>query len=264
MSNNNNDILFYEIKNKIAYITLNRPDMAHAFNWELMNAFYDALKKADADDKVKCVLIQSTGDRAFSSGIDIKATTPDDQEYIEKMRRIGREINQYILLMKKPTICKVQGSAIGFGFEVVMACDLKIFADKPFEEMKFRMPEIAISIYPQTGATILPLLTFGLTYAKNILLTADYFGLEDLKKFNIPTRIFPPDKLDVETRKFLRTFSKRDYSFSFLIKASLNIMYNKWIKRWFDLEDECGKLAYSKKSMGELDEIIKELYKKYP
>ena len=258
------DILIYEVKRKVAYLTLNRPDMAHSFNWELMSALYEALKKADEDESVKCILLQSTGDRVFSAGIDIKATTPDDVEYLTKMRQIGRDINQYILLMKKPVICKVQGTAIGYGMELIMACDLRIFADKPIEEMKFRMPEIAIAIYPQTGATILPLLAFGLSYAKQILFTSDEFGLEELKNMNFPTRVFPPDRLDVETRKFLRTFTKRNYAFSFLIKSSLNIMHNKMIKRWFDLEDECGKVAYEKRSMKELDEYIKKLYERYP
>ncbi|HUW90139.1 MAG TPA: hypothetical protein VMV43_06415, partial [Candidatus Nanopelagicaceae bacterium] len=128
----------------------------------------------------------------------------------------------------------------------------------------FRMPEIAISIYPQTGATILPLLAFGLSYTKNILFTADEFGLDDLKKFNFPTRIFPLDKLEIETKKFVRTFSKRMDSFMFLIKSSLNIMNTKYIERWYDLEDECGKIAYDKKTMKELDEYIKNLYSKYP
>ncbi|MBD3337946.1 MAG: hypothetical protein GF353_02480, partial [Candidatus Lokiarchaeota archaeon] len=218
------EILFYEVKRNYATITLNRPEIAHSFNWELMSALWEALNKADENEKIKFLLLQSTGDRAFSAGIDIKATTPDDVDYLTKMRKIGRDINQKIVLMKKPVICKVQGSAIGYGLELIMACDLKIFADKPFSEMKFRMPEIAIAIYPQTGATILPLLAFGLNYAKKILLTSDEFGLDELKKLNFPTRVFPPDKLEVETKKFLRTFSKRTESFMYLIKSSLTLM----------------------------------------
>ncbi|MGV9203951.1 MAG: enoyl-CoA hydratase/isomerase family protein, partial [Promethearchaeia archaeon] len=147
---------------------------------------------------------------------------------------------------------------------VLMACDLKMFADKPKDEMKFRMPEIAISIYPQTGATILPLLSFGFNYAKRLLLTADHFGLEDLKNMNFPTRVFPPDRLEIETKKFLRTFTKRSASFSFLIKSSLTLMHNKLIERWYDLEDECGNASYQKMSMQELQDFIDDLFEKYP
>jgi len=262
MSNKN--ILLYDVKAKVATIVLNRLEVRHSFNWELMKAFYESLEKADKDENVKVILLKSTGENVFSAGIDIKATTPDDVEYLGKMREIGRKITQYMLLIKKPIIAQVQGSAIGYGMELLMACDLRIFADKPIEEMFFRMPEIAISIYPQTGATILPLLAFGLNYAKYLLLTGDKIGLEDLKNLNFPTLIVTPDKLDIETKKFIRTFSKRDFSFTFLIKSTLTLMNNKMIERWYDLEDECGKVAYEKKTMGELDEYIKDLFKRYP
>ncbi len=259
-----NEILLYEVSGRVAWITLNRPNMAHSFNWDLMSAFYEALVKADNDEGVKCIVIKSTGNRSFSSGIDIKATNPDDVEYLKKMREYGRKVTETMLLMKKPIIAQVQGTAIGFGMEILLACDLRLFADRPKDQMFFRMPEIAIAIYPQTGATILPLLAFGLTYAKSILLTADELSLEDLKKTNFCTRIFPSDSLDIETKKFVRTFSKRDHAFSFLIKSTLTIMNKKFIERCYDLEDEAGKVAYEKKTMKELDDIIKDLYKRFP
>ncbi|MFO8019693.1 MAG: enoyl-CoA hydratase/isomerase family protein [Promethearchaeia archaeon] len=260
-----NEILLFKIKRRVAYLTINRPDSAHAFNLTLMKKFYQALKRADESEKVKCILVKSTGNRTFSAGIDIRNMPEKNQEeYMNKMREFGRKITQYMLLMKKPIIAQVQGSAIGFGMEVIMACDLKMFADKPLDQMKFRMPEIAISIYPQTGATILPLLSFGLNFAKRILLTSDEFGLEELKNMNFPTRVFPPERLEIETKKFLRTFTKRSESFSFLIKSSLTIMNNKLIKRWYDLEDECGETSYKKLSMQELEEFINGLFEKYP
>ncbi len=260
---NEQDIVIYEVKGSVAYIVLNRPKFAHAFNLELMKALYENLVKADKDEKVKCILLKSTGDKVFSAGIDIKTTSPEDKEGLNELKEYGRKITQYMLLMKKPIVVQVQGSAIGFGMELIMASDLRIFADKPIDEMFFRMPEIAISIYPQTGATILPLLSFGLTYAKNILFTADKFGLEELKNLNFPTRIFPPADLEKETRKFLRTFSKRMASFMFLIKSSLLIMNNKLINNAYDLEDECGNFAYLKKNQEEFEKFIQNLREKY-
>lgn len=258
------DLVLYEASRKVATITLNRPEVAHAFNWDLMKGLYDQLIMADKDDKVKCIVLKSSGDGAFSSGIDIKAATPDDTNYLLKMREYGRKVTESMLLMKKPIISIIQGTAIGFGFEIIMASDLKIFTDKPIDEMFFRMPEIAIGIYPQTGATILPLLAFGFNFAKKILLTSDRFGIEELKTLNFPTRVFPPEKLQVEAKKFIRTFSKRMESFMYLIKSSLTIMNNKYIESWYDLEDRCGEIAYQKNDQKELDQIIKELYKKFP
>jgi len=260
----NEDIILYDVKGRIGTITLNRPPV-HAFNLELMKGLHEKLDVANKDDRVKCILLKSSGTRVFSAGIDIKSKNPEeDVEYFNEMKKYGRLNNQTMLLMKKPVVVQVQGTAIGYGMELVMASDLRIFADRPKEEMFFRMPEIALSIYPQTGATILPLLMFGLTHAKKVLFTSDDFYLEDLKRLDIPTRVFPLDKLEVETQKFMRTFSKRMESFMFLIKSSLTIMNNKLIERWFDLEDECGKAAYQKKSMQDWEDFIKKLYENYP
>lgn len=260
----NQDIVLYEVSGRVGTITLNRPPV-HAFNLELMKGLYDRLVEADNDETVKCILLKSTGNNVFSAGIDIKSKSIDkDVEYFDELKKYGRLNNQTMLLMKKPIVAQVQGSAIGYGMEILMACDLRIFADRPFPEMFFRMPEIAISIYPQTGATILPLLSFGLTYAKNILFTSDDFGLEELKRLNFPTRIFPPDQLEIGVRQFMRTFSKRMESFMYLIKSSLTIMNNKLIEKWFDLEDECGTVAYQKKSKKEWEDFIQDLYRRYP
>ncbi|MHA1489107.1 MAG: enoyl-CoA hydratase/isomerase family protein [Promethearchaeota archaeon] len=261
----NQDVILYEVKGRGATIALNRPKAAHSFNLDLMKGLYDKLVEADNDKRVKCILLKSTGKRLFSAGIDIKSKSFEDNiEYFNEVKEYGRKNTQKMLLMKKPIIVQVQGTAIGYGMELVMASDLRIFADRPKEEMFFRMPEIAIAIYPQTGATILPLLAFGLTYAKNVLFTADNFGLDELKNLNFPTRIFPLDILEIETKKFVRTFSKRMESFMFLMKSTLNIMNKKFIEKCFDLEDECSKVAYQKKSMKEWDDFINKLYDKYP
>lgn len=259
----NQDLCLYEVKGKISIITLNRPPV-HAFNLDLMKALNARLKEADKDEKTTVVLLRSSGTKVFSAGIDIKVSPDANTKYFEDVRVVGRENNQKILTMRKPVVGQIQGTAIRYGMELVMACDLRIFADRPFEEMFFRMPEIDLVIYPQTGATILPLLAFGLTYAKNILFTADNFGLEELKKLNFPTMIFPLSELESETKKFTRTLSKRLDSFLFLMKSTLNIMNSKFIERWFDLEEECGAIAYKKKSQKELEVFIDDLYKKYP
>jgi enoyl-CoA hydratase/carnithine racemase len=263
MSNQDQDLCLYEVKGKISIVTLNRPPV-HAFNFELMKALNERLEEADKDEKTTVILLKSSGTKVFSAGIDIKMSANASAKELEGIRILGRANNQKLLTMRKPVVCQVQGTAIGFGLELVMACDLRIFANRPIEEMFFRMPEIDLVIYPQTGATILPLLAFGLTYAKNILFTADNFGLEELKKLNVPTRIFSLSELESETMKFTRTLSKRLESFLFLMKSTLNIMNNKFIERWFDLEEECGAIAYKKKSQKELEEFIKDLYRKYP
>lgn len=257
------ELILYEVKNRIAAITIDRPEKAHAFSINMLQMMHSRLLEADEDELVKCILIKSTGQRFFSAGYDLKEIQ-GAPEKISEITEWGRKVNETMLLLKKPIITQVQGISVGFGVLMILASDLRIFADRPKEELYLRLPEIAISAFPQTGATLLPLLGFGLTYAKNMLFTADKAGLEELKNINFPTRIFPLDSIDLETRKFLKILTKHQTEFLFFIKSMLTIMNKAYIKSCFDLEDECGKVAFAKKSMTELNDFIKDLYKKYP
>ncbi|MFX1310243.1 MAG: enoyl-CoA hydratase/isomerase family protein [Promethearchaeota archaeon] len=262
---NNQDLILYEPKGRIATLIINRPDKANSCNISMLKAIYESLTKADKDEKVKCIIIKSVGERFFSAGYDLK----DIQGSPERAAQItewGRKVNETMILMKKPIITQIQGIAIGFGFMLILASDLKVFADKPKEELYLRLPELAISAFPQTGATLLPLLAFGLTYAKNLLFTTDEIGLEALKNINFPTRIFPIDELDAETLNFAKQIVKYQKEFTFFTKTMLTIMNKAYIKSCLDLEDECGKVAYDPKkfTMKELDDFIKGLHEKYP
>ena len=258
------ELILYDVKGRIATITINRPDKANSCNVSMLKMIHENLVKADQDEKVKCLLIKSSGQRFFSAGYDLKEIQ-GSPENVTLITEWGRKINQTIVLMKKPIVAQVQGIAVGFGVMVILACDLKVFADRTKEELYLRLPEIAISAFPQTGATLLPLLAFGLNYAKNLLFTTDKVGLEDLKNINFPTRIFPFDQLESETLSFVKQLSKYQTEFLFFIKSMLTIMNKGFIKSCFDLEDECAEVAYAteKKSMKELDDFINGLYKKY-
>ena len=78
------NIILYELKGKVATVELNRPAAAHSFNQDLMKKLYTKLVEADEDERVKCILLKSTGNRMFSAGIDIKSKSlEDNKEYFE-------------------------------------------------------------------------------------------------------------------------------------------------------------------------------------
>ncbi len=259
------DFILYEAKGRIATITINRPDKANSCNISMLKAIYQNLISADKDEKVKCIIIKSTGQRFFSAGYDLK----DIQGSPEKAAGItewGRKVNEKMILMKKIIITQVQGIAIGLGFMIILGSDLKVFANRPKDKLYLRLPELEISAFPQTGATLLPLLAFGLTYAKNLLFTTDKIGLDELRNINFPTRIFPLEELETETFNFAKQIVKYQKEFSFFTKTMLRIMNKAYIKSCMDMEDECGKAAYDTKKMNmeELDDFIKGLSEKYP
>ena len=262
---NDQDLILYEAKGRIATIKFNRSDKANACNIPMLKSIHESLITANKDEKVKCIIIKSTGQRFFSAGYDLKEIQ-GSPEKVAQITEWGRKVNETIVLMKKLVITQIQGIAIGFGVMVILASDLRIFADRPIDELYLRLPELAISAFPQTGATLLPLLGLGFTYAKNLLFTTDKFGVQELRNINFPAKIFPLDQLEIETLNFAKQIVKYQTEFIFFTKTMLTIMNKVLLKSCFDLEDECGKAAYDtkKKTMKELDDFIEELYKKYP
>jgi len=89
--------------------------------------------------------------------------------------------------------------------------------------------------------------------------------LKELQNINFPTKVFPLDQLDTETLKFAKEISKYQTKFLIFTKQMLRIMDKGLIKSYFDLEDECGKVAYDNniKNLNEIDEFLKKIYQKY-
>jgi enoyl-CoA hydratase/carnithine racemase len=258
------NFILYEVRGRIAIITIDRPDKANSFNGDMLKSLYSRLLEADNDESVKCILIKSMGQKFFSAGYDLKEIMGDPQK-VAIILEWGRKVNEMILFMKKPIISQVQGIAVGFGVLLILATDLKVFADRSKEDLYLRLPELEISAFPQTGATLLPLMAFGFNYAKNLLFTTDKVGLMELKNINFPTRIFPLDELEEETINFAKDISKYQSKFSIFTKRMLLLMHKGLVKSYFDLEEDCGKVAYdnSIKSLKDIDEFLKKVQEKY-
>lgn len=257
------DIILFEIKNRVAIITINRPDKANAANIGMLQKIHAHLIEADENEKVKVIIFKTVGDRFFSAGYDLKevAGNPDNVKLITQW---GRKVNQKIMEMKKIVIAQVDGAAIGFGVLLIMAADLTCFADRPSEELYLRLPELFINAYPQTGATLMPLMSFGIKMAKNMLFTNKKVSLEELKNVNFPTKIFPLEDLDRETLSYARELGKLQMEFLFTEKTMLRIMNKAYINSCLDMEDKCGAYAYSPKgSMKDMQDFLDGIEKNF-
>ncbi|MGM0468499.1 MAG: enoyl-CoA hydratase/isomerase family protein [Promethearchaeati archaeon] len=259
----NEDLILFETKNKVAIITINRPDKANAVNVDMLRKIHTYLQEADKDERAKIILFKSLGERFFSAGYDLKEVA-GNPENVKLITEWGRKVNETILFLKKPVISQIQGAAIGFGVLLILASDLTVFADRPRDELYIQLPELFINAFPQTGATLMPLMAFGIKYAKNILFTNRKIGLEELRNINFPTKIVPFELLEEKTFEYAKELTKLKMEFIFTAKSMMTIMNKTYIRSCFDLEDECGAYAYGpKKPMSDLHEFIKNLYKKY-
>jgi enoyl-CoA hydratase/carnithine racemase len=170
------DILLCEVRDRIALLTLNRPEKLNALNYALIDRLLDELDRIEEDAAVGAVILTGAGERAFSAGADIA-------EFSETVRaganaaqnafvRRGQTLTSRIEAFRKPVIAAVNGLASGGGCEIVEAAHLAIAS----ERATFVKSEVAIGMMPTFGGTQrLPRIA-GRKRALELLLTGEPFS----------------------------------------------------------------------------------------
>jgi 2-(1,2-epoxy-1,2-dihydrophenyl)acetyl-CoA isomerase len=168
-------------------MTLNRPQSLNAFVPQMNQEVLDALKNAERDPDVRCVMITGAG-RAFCAGQDLKGRTPEQKGSLgaslrEKYNPMIRQIRQ----MEKIVIAAVNGVAAGAGCNLALACDLRVAS----EEAKFIQSFVRVGLAPDSGGSfILPRLV-GLSKAMELLLLGDTVDAREAHRIGLVARVFP-------------------------------------------------------------------------
>ncbi len=167
-----------EKKNEIGIITLNKPP-TNILETETLDRLEDSLNKLGADDKIRALVI--TGEKNFCAGADIKELKEKHPAEAEVFSRLGHKIFNQVEYMEKPVIAAVNGYALGAGYELALACDIRIAG----KNAKFGQPEVNLGLIPGFGGTQRLTRLVGIGRAKEMILTgriidakeAEYIGL---------------------------------------------------------------------------------------
>jgi enoyl-CoA hydratase len=186
--------LLCEIKEKIFYVTLNRPAKLNALSTELMFELDNALIEAEKNDNVSVVIIRGAG-RAFCAGYDLEPSETQRQDALE-----NPALDRLILLQNqrhwwkiwdhtKPVIAQVHGFCLAGGTELAMMCDLVIAA----EDVKFGYPPLR-----DMGSPVTPIWPWivGARWAKILYFTGDTINGKMAEQIGMINFAVPPDKLD--------------------------------------------------------------------
>ena len=141
--------LIYEKRDRIAYVTLDRPKVLNALNTPTWTDLHAAFSDAQADPSVLGVILTGAGDKAFIAGADIGELAHVTAVEAEKSSRHGQEVLDLIEALGKPVIAAVNGFALGGGCETAMACTIRIAVDTA----RFGQPEVKLGLLPGGGGT---------------------------------------------------------------------------------------------------------------
>src|SRR5512136_3068901 len=196
------ETLTIENNNKIAYITLSRPERLNSFDIKLGKELYNALKKSNKDDNIRAVVIKGTG-KGFCGGGDVKEMY-DAENKTEFLRNLTKLIHKCVIemrTMEKPVIAAVNGAAFGAGLSIALACDV-IIASK---EAKFGTAFIGIGLAPGCGTQFFTKLV-GYQRACEYILTSKIFTAQKALELGIVNMIIEPEKLDEAVEEFTSKF----------------------------------------------------------
>ncbi len=219
-----------EIDDYVALIRLNRPDALNALNSELLGELSSALQDADANDKVRCIVITGS-EKAFAAGADIKemSTKTFVDVYNENLFVAPTET---ISNIRKPIIAAVSGYALGGGAELAMACDFIIAADNA----KFGQPEINLGVIPGIGGTQRLTRFVGKSKAMDMNLTGRFMDAEEAERSGLVSRVVPVAKLIPETMAVARKIAEKSQVAVKAAKEAVNRSYETTLREGLQFE----------------------------
>ena len=200
------ETILYSKEEKIATITMNRPEKMNAFSPQLIDDIYHAVEVSAEDDDVRVIILTGSG-RAFSAGADVKAMAKRfDPEKGGDKNPMGGNTRLPILFRRvnKPIIASVNGVAAGGGFDLACACDIRIASDKA----RFAEVFIRRGLVPALGGMyFLPRLV-GIDRACELIWTGDMIDAAEAERIGLVTKVVPHDELEIATWELAEKLAK--------------------------------------------------------
>ena len=192
--------LLFDIRDGIAFVTVNRPDKLNALNDQVMAELADVAERIATTPDIRGALITGAGPKAFIAGADIGDLSRQGPFDGKARAMRGQAVLRRLETCGKPVIAAVNGYALGGGCELAMACHLRIASDTA----KFGQPEVKLGIAPGYGGTQrLPRLV-GKGVALQLILTGEMIDAQEAYRIGLVNKVVPAAELLAESEKLLR------------------------------------------------------------
>jgi len=246
------ECIIYEKEEGIAVIKLNRTNVLNAMNKQLWLDFQAAMEDVRTDPAIKVLIVTGEG-RAFSTGADLKESKTrsieDYRDYLVELQEASRKLIRF----EKPTIAAINGYALGSGYELALACDIRIAA----EEAQIGSPEAKVTSSVTGGAMRLVQDLIGPAKARELLFTGEYISGKEAERIGLVNRSVPLASLMDETRKMAEKIAQNSsFSIKMIKKGFLMASGEVSMEALMDYEVEaCLACVSTKERQGSLKEF---------
>lgn len=232
--------IIVDLEDNIATVTINRPPV-NPLNSQVFKELSNVFAELDENNDVRAIVLTGSGEKAFVAGADINEMAGLDLVGITKMNKASRTVFTQIENSAKPVIAALNGMALGGGFELALACDLRISSDKA----KFAFPEVGLGIIPGGGGTQRLQKIVGLGVAKELLYFGDMFDAEKALKLNIVNKVVPSEEVVPTAKEWAQKLAKKPAVALQMLKLAVNTGSNTDIESGLNVESACFGNAFS-------------------
>ena len=231
------DTIIYEVKDSIAWITLNRPDVMNVFNETMVAEVQSLVEQIDKDDLVRVMVIIGNG-RAFCTGADLKSVSKfiegphiksgDFDKFSQSLNHLFNTIEN----LSKPVIAAINGYCLAGGLELMLACDLVVCSEKA----KLGDQHTNVGLIGASGGTQRLPRIVGIRKAKELLLTGEMITAEDAKNLNLVNRVVPAEELEEAVAKLASEIAGKSPLVSSSVKRLVNMVTQVDLHTGIELE----------------------------
>jgi enoyl-CoA hydratase len=183
--------LLYEVRDAIAFITFNRPKVLNALNRKTIEELRDALVAARDDAAVRLLILTGAGEKSFVAGADISELAQQTPVNGKEFSLFGQSVFHLLETIGKPSICAINGFALGGGCELALSCSIRIAS----KTAKLGQPEVKLGIIPGYGGSQRLARLCGKGVAHELCLTGEMITAEEAQRVGLVNRVYEPAEL---------------------------------------------------------------------
>jgi enoyl-CoA hydratase/carnithine racemase len=255
MADSSGGFVSLHVEDRIAVVTLNRPDALNAISGDMADELSEAFWRLRHDREVWAVVIAAAGEKAFCVGADLKERAKFTLYDFYKNRDQIRGLFSSLRKIPQPTIASVFGFALGGGFELALSCDLIVAAD----DAVFGLPETRVGLIPAGGGTQLLTRKVGVARAKELIFRGRRFDAKEAKELGLVAELCARGDLESWTMQIAADICKSspvavrqakeaiDSALGLPLEDGLEREQDAWRRTMNSLDREEGIAAFAEK-----------------
>ena len=231
--------ILFEIKNNIAFITLNRPEKFNSFHREMALTLQQRLQDADSNKDVRCVYLTGAG-KAFCAGQDLAEVVDVNGPGMDKI--LDEHFNPIVTLIRnlqKPVVAAVNGVAAGAGANIALCCDVVVAA----ASSSFIQAFSKIGLIPDTSGTFFLPRLIGFQKASALMMLGDKVSATEAEKMGMVYKVYDDELFSEASIKLASTLAALPTKALYFIKQALNNSLTQNLEQQLKTEDEFQQKA---------------------